>query len=620
MIFGPILNAEMIRLARQRRWYVLRFLVGLFLLLVIFFGYQSAIMSRLSYKKELNSDDLYVFSLMVLIYIAVGQAIAVMFLAPALVAGAIAEEKQKKTLHYLLASRLTSFEIVFGKLAARLLVVILPIALGVPILAMVCTLGGVEPLFLLMIYGVTLSTAVFEASIAILISTLVRRGREALLLTFLIAIFWFAAPTILRSLMLGSENKWADLYERRIAPVNDHLIALGPLSLVNNSPTPMLAWQGAMIARGWRMVGHQAVGVCLMLGLAVWQLRPAFRRQTGGAAQGISASRALRWLVPKIRPRPACGDSAMIWKETHGAAGSRLSLLVSFLSLVVIALIAYENLKDIMPAAWSELIRNGYRVDDYARKELNATLRAVTTMLFVTWSVLLSVHAATSISKEREDDTWVSLVSTPLSSRAILDAKIVGSLWMSRHIAYAIVAVWLFGLMMGAFHPIGVLISAVHLVVFGLLFVAGGTLISLGAKTTMRSLGFSLGMLLALSLGVPMVISLIFRDGPASGVSSPPYIFACGLLSYQNTAELIYRTRINNDPRFSELQEEIAWFVKLGTLVYLVIAPLLVFVAYRQFDRLLDRPRRGKQQGTPIELTSAARGATGQVGLPGGRA
>ena len=44
-------------------------------------------------------------------------------LTPALVAGVIADEKQRKTLHYLMASRLNSAEIVLGKLLVRMLYV-----------------------------------------------------------------------------------------------------------------------------------------------------------------------------------------------------------------------------------------------------------------------------------------------------------------------------------------------------------------------------------------------------------------------------------------------------------------------------------------------------------------
>ena len=49
------------------------------------------------------------------------QLATILLLIPALFGGVIADEKQRKTMHYLMASRLSSSEIVLDKLAARLL-------------------------------------------------------------------------------------------------------------------------------------------------------------------------------------------------------------------------------------------------------------------------------------------------------------------------------------------------------------------------------------------------------------------------------------------------------------------------------------------------------------------
>lgn len=69
----------------------------------------------------------------------------VLGLTPALVADAIASERQNKTLHDLLVSRLRSDEIVWGKLAARLLSVAVFPALVLPVLSLVSLFGGVSP-------------------------------------------------------------------------------------------------------------------------------------------------------------------------------------------------------------------------------------------------------------------------------------------------------------------------------------------------------------------------------------------------------------------------------------------------------------------------------------------
>ena len=61
------------------------------------------------------------------------------------VAGVIADEKQRKTLHYLMASRLTSFEIVLGKLLARMLYVAVLLGVSLPVLSLLVLFGGIDP-------------------------------------------------------------------------------------------------------------------------------------------------------------------------------------------------------------------------------------------------------------------------------------------------------------------------------------------------------------------------------------------------------------------------------------------------------------------------------------------
>ena len=71
----------------------------------------------------------------------------------------IANEKQRKTLHYLLSSRLTSGEIVLGKLLARMLHVAVFLAIGLPIMSLLTLFGGVDPLWVVMSTAGTVSTS-----------------------------------------------------------------------------------------------------------------------------------------------------------------------------------------------------------------------------------------------------------------------------------------------------------------------------------------------------------------------------------------------------------------------------------------------------------------------------
>ena len=89
------------------------------------------------------------------------QVVTILALVPALFGGVIADEKQRKTMHYLMASRLASGEIVLDKLAARLLHVGVFILLGLPVMSLLTLFGGVAWDYVVAAYAATVSITFF---------------------------------------------------------------------------------------------------------------------------------------------------------------------------------------------------------------------------------------------------------------------------------------------------------------------------------------------------------------------------------------------------------------------------------------------------------------------------
>jgi ABC-type transport system involved in multi-copper enzyme maturation permease subunit len=77
-------------------------------------------------------------------WLTVGQVAFVLALVPALVAGAVAEERSRRSLDSLLVSPLSGLEIVIQKLAAKLLRLGLLLAVSLPIVCMLAMLGGTD--------------------------------------------------------------------------------------------------------------------------------------------------------------------------------------------------------------------------------------------------------------------------------------------------------------------------------------------------------------------------------------------------------------------------------------------------------------------------------------------
>src|SRR5262245_38474968 len=111
MLFGlsPVVRYELITTARRGRYYLARATYGS-ALLVVLWGQFAAWEN--GHPRGATHEELRLFSESSFIAFAQAQLVTLLCLLPALVAGVIADEHQRKTLHYLLASRLSSLEIV----------------------------------------------------------------------------------------------------------------------------------------------------------------------------------------------------------------------------------------------------------------------------------------------------------------------------------------------------------------------------------------------------------------------------------------------------------------------------------------------------------------------------
>src|SRR5262249_33690707 len=127
------------------------------------------------------------------------QCAVVPLLVPALTGGGIAEEKESKTLEFLLATDLRNREIVLSKLAARLANVALVVLTGLPILSLIQFFGGIQPDLLLAGFAALGLTVLSLTCLGILFSVLMKRPRDAILVTYLTV----AAYLVLASLGFG---------------------------------------------------------------------------------------------------------------------------------------------------------------------------------------------------------------------------------------------------------------------------------------------------------------------------------------------------------------------------------------------------------------------------------
>jgi len=620
MLPGPVFARELLTTARRGRYYAMRSLYGLVLLAILWGNYGILGRADAVLEPEAIRENLGRFTEAFVHQFAIAQELVVLAMTPALVAGAVADEKQRKTLHYLLTSRLTGGEIVLGKLMARLLHVGVVLAIGPPVIAMLSTLGGVDPVFVAQAYAAAIATAFFVGALSILASTLARSAREAIFLAYALEVAWLALPAVYAEAPAGTWPEALDWLGR----LNGWIYASSPVGL---SPAVMYGIGNpfAAAALGTRvagMAGLQLAYGSLALLLAVVVLRRAYARH-GGAGKLTVWTAPRRW---RLLARPACGDDPMAWKERHVAPPGRVARLVAGPVAVALASVLGFLLIDEARPAFRMARAQGYGPEpgferylaelprlspENPQQQLNGFVRAGTGLLYGLYVVGLAVAAAGSVTTEREEDTWISLVATPLDGREILRAKMLGAAWRCRGLAVLMLALWAVGVAGGAVHPLALLLAPAMLAVLTWFYAALGAWASLRSTTTTRALLLTMGGAFVFSGGLMILPRPPILRTPVSTEGYTLSLLNRALLSYRDV-EILTQPRYLGGPAivppggffpdvYSRLYyspfagpggTELVAVCLMGPLLYLVAAAWLTRAARRAFDRVVDRPRR----------------------------
>lgn len=607
MILGPVFRAELMRTSRRGRYYVMRTLYGFGLLLLLWSCYEELLRTlewhdQGRYRMPLISI-LANFAIQTFTWFAGVQLVTLLAIVPALFGGVIADEKQRKTIHYLMASRLSSGEIVVDKLLARTLHVLVFVLLGGPVLSLLTLMGGIPWEYLVALYVGTVSVLFFTATLATLVSTLARRVRQGVLISYLLVIFWLIVPAIADQ---ACRILYPNAYASWFGPVNAWLQATSPVSLlISYGPmrTGMLRGGATAILEAFLwMVGLQAAMGGVLLLLAVQQLRPTFRRQETGTQR-------LNWFGPKLRRhrgmhRPECGSDAMLWKECQFARTdvfTKLVVLPATILLTVVILLT-SGVDEWTWGAIKELFHEGYWGHFGARQSLNHSLRQISPVYIGLWLLAVAGASASSLTVEREEDTWISLTSTPLRGWEILRGKMIGAVWGLRGFGGLIGLFWLAGLLTGALHPVGFVLGLLLVALFTWGVAALGVYASLTARSTSRALTLTIVTLVIVNGGYHLIAYPLITvlnsglslfdyqfDQDYLDLGCTPYLTTFALVSFDDLR------RILSTPNASGPPIDFDWIAIGFAAVFLVghasAAFLLTSRANRRFDAIVDRPR-----------------------------
>jgi ABC-type transport system involved in multi-copper enzyme maturation permease subunit len=406
----PLLAKELTELAARRRTYVVRVLYALLLCLgglAVFYDtvYRYGQNSPLS---VLGSGRQMFEGLVIL------QFVGIYLFGPALMAGALTQEKERNTLALLLITDLRPWEIVIQKLIGRMMPLLTFLVVSVPLMAVAYSFGGVSNAMLGMSVYYLLLTCLNVAALSLMMSAWSRSTNAAFIGSYVVgALVTFAPMLVLGGLWLLLDRGRGTLRPLRWlnGPYGESIVfCFMPFyhlleSYRFASPHTLFLWSlpllgvtGVYLILARVFVIRRALVPPRDVLMLIFKKLDAFWQNANVITGGIVLVRE-RHQLPEDRP--------VKWREVHKRSLGKPQYLFRILTLtqapVFVLVVAMLSLA--RPRSQSDLL---------------------TGLIFILWPIallLIAVQAASALSSERSRQTLDVLLTTPLSSADIVRQK-----------------------------------------------------------------------------------------------------------------------------------------------------------------------------------------------------
>lgn len=574
---GPLYFYDLVRLARKARTTMVR--VGFIALL--------AVGLALSYQGQFSPAELFSFEStgpgvspqqlaeFTTRFVSVCwtlQNLAVLFITPAYVAGAIAEENERKTMPLLFTTHLTNREIVMGKLCARLSHVVAVLLAGMPIMACTQVWGGTSIGIIGMMYLVSFMTLLGVGGMSIFCSVACETVTGAVLAAYALVFATSLGCPCLMMVALGG-NMIMGLQDQTEGKAWLMLYVFVQLGIF----TGCVSWANLQVRRRALLLFNR---VQKRLEHVPY---PASRPPKKVAPVKPDPPMTLPVLAATVRrdrrDAQAIPNNPLLWREAFqsefGGATHATQLSVGIvlgtlgLMLVVgtgIGLFAADK-------GWMQVCA-----------DLNPFFRVVLVLGTTVLCLGMAFRAANCFVRERERQTLTELLLLPLERWEILWAKWLGTLLRWRYLGYCVLAPLVLGLFVGIVHPLGALLMLVSMGTCLALVTTIGVWVSLISRTSLWA-NFTMALMLMI-----MFLGAFIALGVAG--STTPATFATG---WARWLDLLLDVGLNpwvtwwrsgfgwhdvHKLRTDEISVTIA-----GQVIWLLLTALIGWAAWRRLEK-----------------------------------
>jgi ABC-type transport system involved in multi-copper enzyme maturation permease subunit len=518
--FGPIFGKELRCASRRKRNYLLRVVYLGALLLFLLLAYTITRESygprgpsaRMQQQEQLGQLFFMFFSMFCVV--------AMGLIGPVLTSTAVNEERLHKTLHVLLMTPLTAWQIVSGKLFSRLLTALTLIGLSLPVLALVRLLGGVEVQQMVGVVCLCAVVALSSAALGLMLSVVINRAFAVILLSYVLAgIVYLFVPMIVMMYAAAVGARGAMRYFQFFATYNPFactgFLASGqakmipgttwvPCVLLHLALTGIFLWIAALLLRRLaRREGEATAALTPAVPLPPTAL-PSTYAENGKATAEVDAAKPQATPAPlpyagagvrtPRRANRAVSDNPVLWREI------RRPLVVSAAQRIVGGIIILGLLALTYGAAYAN--------DALGDEDTQIGFAFVFDALVL---LIACVISATAIAQEKEGDTWTVLLASPLSGAQIVWGKTLGTLQKMLWPMALIVLHFLIFTVAGVIPLWGFILVISVMVLFNSVWVATGIYLSLRCHKVTMAIIINLALPVAL-YGVGSIVLAVIDE------------------------------------------------------------------------------------------------------------
>ena len=499
---GPIFDKELRVSSRQRRNYVLRFVYILALTVFIFLVWSSvvSIRSNLAAGIALMSEAGKIMVATIVWF----QFISLQLIVVVMLSTSISDEIYHKTLGLLMTTPITGFQIVAGKLLSKLIQSFLLLAISFPLLAILRIFGGVPWDYVISSFCITFTAVLFAGALSLYFSIGSRYAYVVILRTvFVLGIIYFFIPSIIGMVILYA-------YYRNFfisTPVSltsflETAVFCNPFLIMSLNTSRAFVQTIPFGAIYWPL--HCLVMfflTSLVIARSVKVVRKAALRQATGQLDYSKpmknpkpdSLKEKKGLFAPLRAIREVKGEPLVWKEMMSPlieGGKRKAIIAAAAAVFALLLAYYSNYRS---RVLSENISHvGY------------------SLVFVLLGLITNVAlSATSITTEKESQSWPILMATPLTDWQIIIGKAVGALRRCFPVWIFLAGHLIIFTLIGWIHPAAI----IHLgmIVAGVLIFLNGSGLYLGSRfrRTISAVVANFAIVLIVWFVVPLISEFI---------------------------------------------------------------------------------------------------------------